>query len=233
MLFLCLMCYKSNFVFFYLRRNMFYQVDRSKLHLWAIWTQTATPVLFNHSVDHTCVQFSKWWIILLTRNNIKYSTSGSGQSLLTLAKAKALRSMLTSEMFGRSLRSEVKQTAGSSQSSSSLWLKLNPQVEAWDLSFEAFMAELQSPGRHSLKQNCKLNLKWKHLLGECTERDGERPSDSVTACKGIPAPLTAIYIYRATVFTYAHNPGLCVCVCVPGWVSFTDWSRTPLVGLRS
>lgn len=29
---------------------------------------------------------------------------------------------------------------------------------------------------------------------------------------GIPAPLTAIYIYRAALFTYAHIP-VCVCVC--------------------
>lgn len=35
----------------------------------------------------------------------------------------------------------------------------------------------------------------------------------LSECKGIPAPLTAIYIYRAVVFTYAHNP-----VCVRVWV---------------
>lgn len=96
----------------------------------------------------------------------------------------------------------------------SLMTDAEPQAEAWDPPRKLFFRHnFTEPKRHSLKHNSKLNLKWKHLLGVCTKWKGERTSDWVTECKGIPAPLTAIYIYKAVVFTYAHNPER-VCVFI-------------------
>lgn len=83
--------------------------------------------------------------------------------------------------------------------------------------FFFFSQKSSEPERKSLKHNCKLNLRRKHLLGVCTQGDGARVSDSVTECGGIPAPLTGIFIYRVAMFTYAHNPAR-VCVCGGVWV---------------